>query len=73
MKNNIIISTIIGLIVSILMMDVAWKHNSQGEIYSEGVINFSYWILIGIAWFAITFMVVFIFTTIVKKIINLTR
>ena len=73
MKNSTIVSTIIGLIVSILMMDVAWKHNSQGEIYSKGVIDFSYWILIGITWFAITFMVVFIFTTIVKKIINLTR
>lgn len=71
MKNNIIISTIIGLIVSILMMDVAWKHNSQGEIYSEGVINFSSWILIGITWFIITFIVIFIFITIVKKIINL--
>ena len=55
------------------MMNVAWKHNSQGEIYSKGVIDFSYWILIGIAWFAITFMVVFIFITIVKKVINLIR
>ena len=67
MKNNIIISTIIGLIISILMMYVAWKHNSQGEIYSEGVIDFSYWILIGMTWFSMTFIVVFIFILIVKK------
>ena len=67
MKNNIIISTIIGLIVSILMMYIAWKHNSQGEIYSEGMIDFSYWILIGMTWFIITFVVVLISILIIKK------
>ena len=70
MKNNIIISTTIGLIVSILMMAVAWKHNSQSEIYSEGVIDFSYWILIGMTWFSMTFIVVFISILIVKKFSN---
>ncbi len=68
MKNNIIISTIIGLIVSILMMYISWKHNSQGEIYSEGVIDVSYWSLIGMIWFIMTFIVVFVFILIVKKI-----
>ena len=68
MKNNIIISTIIGLIVSILMMYISWKHNSQGEIYSEGVIDVSYWSLIGMTWFIMTFIVVFVFILIVKKI-----
>jgi len=71
MKNNIIISTVIGLIVSLLMMDVAWKHNPQCEIHCEGVINFSYWILIGISWFIMTFIVVFIFTILVRKIKNM--
>ena len=70
MKNNIIISTIIGLIVSILMMNVAWKHNSQGEIHSEGVIDFSYWVLIGMTWFIMTFIVIFILIFIVKKIFS---
>ena len=70
MKNNIIISTIIGLIISIIMMYVAWKHNSQGEIYSEEVIDFSYWILIGITWFSMTFIVIFISTLIIKKFSN---
>ena len=64
MKNNIRTSTIIGLIVSIVIMYIAWKHNSQGEVYSEGVIDFSYLILIGITWFSITFIV----TLIVKKL-----
>jgi len=70
-KNNIIISTVIGLTVSIFMMYVAWEHNPQGEIYSEGVINFSYWILIGMTWFIMTFIVVFIFTILVRKIKNM--
>ena len=70
MKNNIIVSTIIGLIVSILMMDVAWEHNSQCEIHCEGVINFSYWILIGLSWFIMSFIVVFalgVLAKIIKK------
>ena len=36
MRIYITFSTIIGLIVSTLMMYFAWKHNSQGEIYAEG-------------------------------------
>ncbi len=60
MKSNIIISTIMGLIVSITIMYLAWEHNSQGEIYSEEGINFSYWILMGMTWFSMTFVVVFI-------------
>ena len=63
MKKITIISIIVGIIISILMMNVAWKHNSQGEIHNEGVINYFYWILIGVSWF----IVVFIFMAIVKK------
>ena len=32
------------------MMWIAWTHNPQGEIYSEGVINWPYWLGIGISW-----------------------
>ena len=66
MKNNILISTIIALIVSIVMMNVAWEHNSQGEIHSEIGIDFAYLFLIGMSWFVMAFLLVFILGVIVK-------
>ena len=70
MKNNIIISTIIGLIVAILMMYFAWKHNPQDEIYSEEVIHFSYLITIGLTWFILGFIVLFLFLAILNFLRN---
>ena len=71
-KNNIIISTVIGFIVSIIVMYVAYEHNAQGEIYTEGVTDFSYWMLIGLSWFIATFivsfMVIFVFALIMKRV-----
>jgi len=73
MKRIITISVIIGTVVSALMMDVAWEHNSQCEIHCEGVINFSYWILIGLSWFITSFVVVFAFGILVKIIKKMIR
>ena len=61
MKNNILISTIIALIVSTLMMYVAWEHNPQGEI------DFGYLTLLGMSWFVMVFLVIFIIVLIAKK------
>ena len=70
MKNNIIISTIVGTIVAFLMMYIAWKHNPQCEIDEKGVINFEYLLSIGISWLFLAFVVVFIFLTILNEIID---
>jgi hypothetical protein len=67
-RNNIIISTIIGLFLSFLMMYISWKHNSQSEIYSEDVIHFSYWLTIGITWFILGFIVTYLFIYILKSL-----
>ena len=70
MKNNIIISTIIGLLFSSVMMYIAWKHNSQYEIHEEGVIDFSYFVSIGVSWFIVGFICMFLFIIVIKKIAN---
>ena len=70
MKNNIIISSTIGIILALFMMYIAWEHNPQCEIHEEEVIHFEYWFTIGISWFLLAFVVVFILMTIVKYIIN---
>ena len=68
MKNNIIISAIIGVISALFMMYIAWKHNPQYEIHEKEVIDFGYWITIGISWFLLAFVVVFVLMKIVKYI-----
>jgi len=67
MKNNILISTLIAVMVSIVMMYVAWKYNSQGEIHSEIGIDFTYWLLLGMSWFVMVFLLVLILLLIAKK------
>ena len=42
------------------MMASAWTHNSQGEIHMDGVVDWSYWMLIGFAWFVPVFAVSFL-------------
>jgi hypothetical protein len=51
MIKILLISSVPGLLVAGFMMYVAWNHNAQGEIHSEGVIDWSYWLLIGCSWF----------------------
>ncbi len=55
------------------MMNIAWKHNAQGEIYTKETIDFSYWFLIGLSWFILGFIVVFLLIKIInylKKALN---
>jgi len=51
MRKNILVSAILGLLGAVFVMNAAWEHNSQGEIHVDGVINWSYWLLIGFSWF----------------------
>ncbi len=68
MKNNIIISSTIGIVLALFMMYIAWEHNPQCEIHEKEVIDFEYWFTIGISWFLLAFVVVFILMTIVKYV-----
>ena len=70
MKNSIIISTIIGLILAFIIMSIAWEHNPQYETHNGEIIHFKYWITIGFSWFILAFIVVFSLMTIAKKITN---
>jgi hypothetical protein len=47
-------------------MYVAWKHNPQGEIYTNETINFSYWFLIGFSWFPLGFVAMFLLIIIIN-------
>jgi len=46
-----------GAAVAAFMMRAAWAHNPQGEIHSEGEIDWAYWCLIGASWFVSTTLV----------------
>lgn len=60
MKKALLTSIIIALIPAVLMMQIAWEHNPQGEIHLNGNIDWSYLLLIGFSWFLPAFIVVFI-------------
>jgi len=68
MRKNLIISSTVGLILALLMMYVAWKHNPQYEIVDDGVIDFKYWIEIGLSWFIVAFVIVFVVINIIYTI-----
>jgi len=68
MKKNIIISSIVGLILALLMMYVAWEHNQQCEIVDNGIIHFKHWIEIGLSWFIVAFVILFVVINIIHKI-----
>jgi len=66
MKKELILSTLSGLILGAIMMNIAWEHNAQGEIYTNETIDFSYWFLIGISWFILGFIVMFLLMKIIS-------
>jgi len=68
MKKNLIISSIVGLSLALLMMYVAWEHNPQCEIVDDGVIHFKYWIEIGLSWFIVAFVILFVVIHIIYTI-----
>ncbi|PCJ30313.1 MAG: hypothetical protein COA99_18260 [Moraxellaceae bacterium] len=60
-KSNlgiIVTSSVVGLIPAILMMFIAWSHNSQDEIHRNGVVDWAYLLTIGNSWFAPVFLIV---------------
>ena len=66
MKKELILSTLSGLILGAIMMNIAWEHNAQGEIYTNETIDFSYWFLIEISWFILGFIVMFLLMKIIS-------
>ena len=49
-----------ALATAAFMMASAWTHNSQGEIHLDGMIDWSYWLLIGVSWFMPVFAASFL-------------
>ena len=45
-----------GLLTAIFIMFLAWNHNSQCEIHCEGVINWGYWLTLGVSGFVPVFL-----------------
>ncbi len=55
-KTTLILCSFVpALATAAFMMASAWTHNSQGEIHLDGVIDWSYWLLIGVSWFVPVF------------------
>ena len=53
-------SCVPALATAAFVMTAAWDHNSQGEIHVDGVINWSYWLMIGFSWFVPVFAISFL-------------
>jgi len=70
MRKNLIISSTVGLILALLMMYVVWEHNPQCEIVDDGIIDFKYWIEIGLSWFIVAFVIVFVVINFIYTINN---
>jgi hypothetical protein len=45
------VATLAGLIVTAIIMSIAWEHNPQGEFHDETGIHWGYFILLGAFWF----------------------
>jgi len=65
MKKILVLSILISSVFATLMMYVAWEHNSQCEIHDNGIIDFSYLFTIGISWFLLGFIALFLLMNIV--------
>jgi len=53
-KTATLFGSIFGSLIAAVMMYVAWQHNVQGEIHGDTGINWQYWLLIGMTWFALS-------------------
>lgn len=62
------IGVLVGLIVALAMMKIAWSHNAQGEVHSEGQADWGYLGIIGATWFGATTLAVGSFGFLVMKV-----
>ena len=58
-RCSLIASSLLGFIAGFLIMYISWQHNSQCETHCEGVVNWGYWLSLGVFAFLPAFMVVF--------------
>jgi TRAP-type C4-dicarboxylate transport system permease small subunit len=70
LKRTSLLSALLATVLSVFMMYVAWKHNAQGEIYTNETINFSYWFFIGFSWFLLGFMAMFLLLSIINYFVG---
>lgn len=47
---------VFAILVGSLAMLIAWQHNPQCEIHCGGLVNWSYWLLIGVSWAVPTYV-----------------
>ena len=60
MKKILVFIAIFSILTGSVSMYFAWQHNSQCEIHCEGVIYWGYWLCVGISWFILTFLPLFL-------------
>jgi hypothetical protein len=70
---SIIGGLIISVLISALMMFIAWDHNPQGEIHNELGIQWKYWLSIGGSWFISIFTITLIGSIVLISIIKWLR
>jgi hypothetical protein len=63
-------ATVLGIAIGAFMMHVAWEHNAPyGEIHSDNMIHWGYWLMIGFSWVIVVGISTFIILGVIPAII----
>jgi len=62
MKAAASISLLVGLLLAMFNMYVAWQHNPQCEFHCDGTINWLNWFGVGASWLIVSSLVIFSLT-----------
>jgi len=65
--KEIIKGIVVGAIVGVSMMYIAWQHNMQGEIHQVQNIEWGYWLSIGLFWALVVGVPLTIILIIIQK------
>jgi uncharacterized membrane protein len=60
MKKKLAFIAIVSIFTGAVSMCFSWQHNSQCEVHCEGVIYWGYWLGVGMSWFILTFLPLFL-------------
>ena len=65
-----VMAVTVGLIMAADAMHGAWDLNLGGDIHSDGIIHWDYWLIVGLFWFVPISSIVFILGLLTAGIIE---
>jgi len=68
-KLSLSLSIASGTVVALSMMAIAWQHNPQAAVYDATGIYWKYLAMIGISWFVLAFLLIFLPFLIAKIVV----